>query len=65
MCPAIVCCRACEAERELVGGVGEEVRDGEREAEVKLMGFLATGGAIFDVELVVDVERRRSFAGAF
>jgi len=43
---------------ELVDIVGEEVRDGE--AEVRWMGFFATGGARLEVELLVEVERRRS-----
>jgi hypothetical protein len=40
--------------------VGEEVAEAE---EVRWIGFRATGGAAFlDVELVVEVERRRSIA---
>jgi hypothetical protein len=40
-----------------LGKVGDVVREGE---ELKCTGFLATGGGFLDVELVVDVERRRS-----
>lgn len=38
-------------------GAGEDVRDGE---EVRCIGFLATGGAFLDVELIVELDRRRS-----
>ena len=42
---------------EEVDKVGEDVRDGD---DARCMGFLATGGGFLDVELVVEVERRRS-----
>ena len=42
---------------EEVDKVGEDVSDGD---DARCTGFLATGGGFLDVELVVEVERRRS-----
>jgi hypothetical protein len=49
---------ACCGTLETVAKVGVDVEDGEK---ARWAGFRATGGAAFlDVELVVEVERRRS-----